>query len=414
VSWRFELAQLLIVSATLSGCASEFSMRSLPPETPAAVNASAVRAAEAMEAAAKQAAAGKKPTASNQQTASGQAPEGPAQENAIAPGAGAPTNPTPKGEAQGRTAGAPTSGAAPAPSSAAEENAIAPGAGAATNPTPKGAAQERTAGAPASGAAPAPSSTAEGALPSQTEPGATTSAAAGDTDAEPIVPLTPEDVPSMYTYDPWDRLNRFSYRFNARFDEAVFLPVANGYRRVPGPVRLGVHNFFSNLTEIPSFANYILQARFTNSGKTLGRFVINSTLGIGGLFDVAKHMKLPSAPTGFSETLSTWGAHPGPYLVIPILGPSTLRDGVGYLGDYALDYGVNPFNIYRGNASYGLGTLNAIDTRSNIGFRYYATGSPFEYEVIRFLYVRKRLIEDDALHGRGKPKPRDADAPAGR
>jgi phospholipid-binding lipoprotein MlaA len=61
-----------------------------------------------------------------------------------------------------------------------------------------------------------------------------------------------------------------------------------------------------------------------------------------------------------------------------------------------------------------LGTLNAIDTRSNIGFRYYATGSPFEYEVIRFLYVRKRLIEDEALHGRGKPKPRDVDAPAGR
>jgi phospholipid-binding lipoprotein MlaA len=231
---------------------------------------------------------------------------------------------------------------------------------------------------------------------------------------EPLVPLTAEDVPSMYTYDPWHRLNRFSYRFNARFDEAIFLPVTNGYRRVPGPVRLGVHNFFSNLTEIDSFANYILQARFANSGKTLGRFVINSTIGIGGLFDVAKHMKLPSAPTGFSETLSTWGAHPGPYLVMPILGPSTLRDGVGYLGDYGLDYGVNPFNIYRGYASYGLGTLNAIDTRSNIGFRYYATGSPFEYEVIRFLYVRKRLIEDAALHGRGKPEPRDADAPAGR
>lgn len=218
----------------------------------------------------------------------------------------------------------------------------------------------------------------------------------------------------MYTYDPWERLNRFTYRFNARFDEAIFLPVANGYRRVPGPVRLGVHNFFSNLTEVDSVANYILQARFGGSARSLGRFVINSTVGIGGLFDVAKHMKLPSAPTGFSETLSTWGAHPGPYLVMPILGPSTLRDGVGYLGDYGLDYGVNLFNLYRGYQSYALGTLNAIDTRSNVGFRYYATGSPFEYEVIRFLYVRKRLIEDDALHGRGKPKPRDADAPAGR
>ena len=326
-------------------------MRRVPSETPAAVNASAVRAAEAMEAAAKEAAAaaGKKPTPPDQQ----------------------PTAAT----------GAPTPGAAPAPSSAAVG----------TLPT----------------------------QPVQTGPGTTTSAAGTpaenkpDTEA-PFVPLTDEDVPSMYTYDPWERVNRFTYRFNARFDEAIFLPVTNGYRRVPGPIRLGVHNFFSNLTEIDSFANYILQARFGGSAKSLGRFVINSTIGIGGLFDVAKHMKLPSAPTGFSETLSTWGSHPGPYLVMPILGPSTLRDGVGYLGDYALDYGVNPFNIYRGYASYGLGTLNAIDTRSNVGFRYYATGSPFEYEVIRFLYVRKRLIEDDALHGRGKPKPRDVDAPAGR
>jgi phospholipid-binding lipoprotein MlaA len=106
--------------------------------------------------------------------------------------------------------------------------------------------------------------------------------------------------------------------------------------------------------------------------------------------------------------------HPGPYLVVPILGPATLRDGVGYLGDYGLNYGVNLFDLYRGYQSYGLSTLNAVDTRSNIGFRYYATGSPFEYEVIRFLYVRKRLIEDEALHGRGKPKPRDVDAPAGR
>jgi len=314
-------------------------MRSLPPETPAAVNASAVRAVEAMEAAAKQAAAGQ--------------------------AAAAPSAPSPVAE-----------GTFPA-------QPVQTGPGTTTNVA--GAANAGT-------------------------PGAGTP----DTQEEPLVPLTDEDVPSMYTYDPWERLNRFTYRFNARFDEAIFLPVANGYRRVPGPVRLGVHNFFSNLTEVDSVANYILQARFVGSARSLGRFVINSTIGIGGLFDVAKHMKLPSAPTGFSETLSTWGAHPGPYLVMPILGPSTLRDGVGYLGDYGLDYGVNLFNLYRGYQSYALGTLNAIDTRSNVGFRYYATGSPFEYEVIRFLYVRKRLIEDDALHGRGKPKPRDADAPAGR
>ena len=75
--------------------------------------------------------------------------------------------------------------------------------------------------------------------------------------------------------------------------------------------------------------------------RSLGRFVINSTVGIGGLFDVATRLHLPGAPTGFGVTLSRWGVHPGPYLVIPLLGPSTLRDGVGYLGDFGINYGIN-------------------------------------------------------------------------
>ena len=236
---------------------------------------------------------------------------------------------------------------------------------------------------------------------------------AGDSQ-QTLAPLTTADVPSMYTYDPWERLNRFTYRFNARFDEALFLPVANGYRRIPGPIRAGIHNFFANLSEVVSVVNYGLQVRLGSGARSLGRFAVNSTLGIGGLLDVATRLKLQSPSTGFSETLSTWGMHPGPYLVMPILGPSTLRDGVGYLGDYGVTYGINVANLYRGYQSYGLGTTNAVDTRANVGFRYYATGSPFEYEIIRFLYVRKRLIEDDALRGPGRPRPRDKDAPAGR
>jgi phospholipid-binding lipoprotein MlaA len=229
-------------------------------------------------------------------------------------------------------------------------------------------------------------------------------AAPDDAAAAEPPPLTPADAPSMYTY----------YRFNARFDESVFLPVSNGYRRVPAPVRAGVHNFFSNLTEVPSFANYILQLRFPGSVRSLGRFVINSTLGIGGLFDVAGKINLKNPPTGFSATLSTWGMHPGPYLVIPLLGPSTLRDGVGYLGDYGVSYGVNLIDLYRGYQSYGTGVVDAVDKRSNVSFRYYATGSPFEYETIRFLYVRKTLIEDEALYRNVRRKDRDGAAPAGR
>jgi phospholipid-binding lipoprotein MlaA len=213
-------------------------------------------------------------------------------------------------------------------------------------------------------------------------------------------PVTPADAPSMYTYDPWERINRFTYRFNARFDEAVFLRVSNAYRRVPSPIRSGVHNFFGNLSEIDSVVNYMLQWRLKLGLRSLGRFVINSTVGIGGLFDAAARFKLPGAPTGLSTTLAKWGMHPGPYLVIPLLGPSTLRDGLGFLGDYGTSYGIDIAGAYRGDVSWGLGVVNAVDQRSNISFRYYSTGSPFEYENIRFLYVRKRLIEDEGLRGK--------------
>ncbi len=94
--------------------------------------------------------------------------------------------------------------------------------------------------------------------------------------------------------------------------------------------------------------------------------------------------------------------HPGPYLVLPLLGPSTLRDGVGFLGDFATTYAINVANLYRGDKSWGLDVVDAVDQRANIGFRYYSSGSPFEYGTIRFLYVRKRLIEDAGLRGRKK------------
>jgi phospholipid-binding lipoprotein MlaA len=232
------------------------------------------------------------------------------------------------------------------------------------------------------------------------------------TDAAP--PVTPADAPPMYTYDPWERLNRFTYRFNARFDEAVFLPVANTYRRTPAPLRSGIHNFFGNLGEIDSIINYTLQGRLKYSLRSLERLVINSTIGVGGLIDAATKLKLPGSPTGFAATLSKWGMHPGPYLVLPLLGPSTLRDGFGYLADYGASYGINAASLYRGNVSWGLGFVDSVDIRANVNFRYYSSGSPFEYERIRFLYVRKLLIEDAGLHSRDGKKTSQADAPAGK
>jgi phospholipid-binding lipoprotein MlaA len=228
-----------------------------------------------------------------------------------------------------------------------------------------------------------------------------------------VVPLTTADAPSMYSYDPWERVNRFTYRFNARFDEAVFLPVAYGYGRLPAPIRSGVHNFFDNLTDVQSTINYALQLHPMAGVRTLGRFLINSTLGIGGLFDVAAKLNLESAPTGLSATMSRWGMHPGPYLVLPFYGPSTLRDAVGLFGDFGISYAVDVAHLYRGNKTWLLGTLNAIDQRSSASFRYYSTGSPFEYETVRFLYVHKELIEDDARHAKDRPKQRDT-TPSGQ
>lgn len=228
-------------------------------------------------------------------------------------------------------------------------------------------------------------------------------AAEGTAAAPP--PVSPAEAPSLHTYDPFARLNRFDYRFNARFDRLVFLPVANRYRMLPARVRIGIGNFFGNLAEIDSIINYTLQGRLGRGVRSLGRLALNSTVGIGGVLDVAAKLHLPSRPTGFGATLATWGMHPSAYLVIPFYGPSSVREGIGLAGDYGALYAIDPLNLYRSWQSWGLGALNAVDQRARIDFEYYDTGSPFEYEMIHFLYMRKLLIEDTALHPTKKPNP---------
>lgn len=217
----------------------------------------------------------------------------------------------------------------------------------------------------------------------------------------------------MHTYDPWERMNRFTYRFNARFDEALFLPAVDVYRRLPSFVRTGINNFFSNLSEVVSVLNYTAQLRPAPGVRSLGRFAINSTIGIGGLFDVATKMHLPQAPTGFSATLARWGMHPGPYLVVPLLGPSSLRAGFGSLADFGTEYAINIAGLYRGTVGWILLPIDAVDLRANVNFRYFSTGSPFEYDAVRFIFVRKTLIQDDALRIWRRSGEPDADMPAG-
>jgi phospholipid-binding lipoprotein MlaA len=257
-----------------------------------------------------------------------------------------------------------------------------------------------------------PGTAAPGTAASSTAaPGAAASgAAASGAPPETVTPVTPQEAPSLHTYDPFARFNRFDYRFNARFDRVVFLPVTHAYQRLPKPLQSGVHNFFSNLGEIDSIVNYTLQGRLGHGARSLGRFVLNSTVGIGGLLDVAGRLGLAHRPTGFGTTLAQWGMHPSAYLVLPFYGPSSIREGIGLAGDYGLLYAINPLDLYQGNASWGLGPVNAVDQRARVPFEYYSTGSPFEYEMIRFLYMRKLLIQDTALH---PTPPTSPERPAG-
>lgn len=130
--------------------------------------------------------------------------------------------------------------------------------------------------------------------------------------------------------DPLEGFNRGVWAINRGADKVIVKPVTQVYRAVaPKPARDGVRNFFANVGEPFSFINNILQGRGDRAVRNLGRFLVNTTIGIGGLFDHASRMDIKPAPEDFGQTLAAWGANGGPYLMLPLLGPSTLRDGVG-------------------------------------------------------------------------------------
>jgi phospholipid-binding lipoprotein MlaA len=150
-----------------------------------------------------------------------------------------------------------------------------------------------------------------------------------------------EDYPAD-VYDPLEGFNRGVYKFNAVFDEFVFLPVVGAYETVtPEFARTGVSNFFTNIGEIITFANEVLQLKFEAAGMTVFRFVANSTVGFLGFFDVTSYEGIPRTKEDFGQTLGYWGAGEGPFLVLPILGPSNFRDTAGFATDtvaFALAY----------------------------------------------------------------------------
>lgn len=138
--------------------------------------------------------------------------------------------------------------------------------------------------------------------------------------------------------DPAEGLNRGIFKFNEVLDTSVLKPVAKGYRAVvPQPARTGVRNFLHNLKTPTILANNVLQGDMPAAGVTLTRFVTNTLIGVGGLFDVAAKGGLPYQEEDFGQTLGTWGVESGPYLVLPLLGPSSARDTAGLLVDTYAD-----------------------------------------------------------------------------
>jgi len=206
-------------------------------------------------------------------------------------------------------------------------------------------------------------------------------------------------------YDPWEPMNRHIYNFNAIFDNYVFLPVVQAYEFVlPVVAQKGITNFFKNLTEITNLTNSLLQFKFVKAVNTFGRICINTTVGLGGLIDVATlNDGIKREDEDFGQTLGFYGLGPGPYLVLPILGPSDLRDTAGLAVDslvYSMmmsqliaELGMDDTN--ENILNYSLTGLYVIDKRHTEPFRYFKTGSPFEYDLIRRLYLIKRQFQID-------------------
>lgn len=164
--------------------------------------------------------------------------------------------------------------------------------------------------------------------------------------------------------DPWEGYNRAMTSFNDKVDEAVIKPVATAYKDVlPSPVRTGVGNFFGNLGDAWSFVNNALQGKTTFALHSFWRVVVNTTIGLGGILDPASEMHLERHRQDFGSTLGYWGVGTGPYLVLPILGPSTLRDTAGLPVDF---YGSPAYNLGSVQTRNRLTVLRLVDTRARL------------------------------------------------
>jgi phospholipid-binding lipoprotein MlaA len=197
--------------------------------------------------------------------------------------------------------------------------------------------------------------------------GATTQSEQGASEAEGVAPdSVPEETQARASnpVDPFERWNRAVFTFNDRIDRAVLRPVARGYRKVvPEPVRRGVGNFFGNVGDAWSAINHFLQGKAEPGLEMTMRFATNSVFGLAGLLDVASEAGLERQEEDFGQTLGRWGLRAGPYLVVPLLGPSSVRDAAAL----PVDLRASPsFAVGDDATTAALFTLRVIDTRARL------------------------------------------------
>lgn len=203
---------------------------------------------------------------------------------------------------------------------------------------------------------------------------------------------------TMDVYDPFETMNRAIYRFNYKADQYVMLPVVRGYKYVtPEIARTGVSNFFSNLGDVGNLFNSILQLKAEKSMRITARLLFNTTLGVAGLWDPASMMGLHKEKEDFGTTLGHYGAGDGPYIVLPLLGPSNLRDTTGFVVDTVVDNNIDFLNVPTASEDHPeIYVLKGINTRYITPFEYGGLNSPFEYLKVRYLYTEMRKLKINA------------------
>ena len=191
------------------------------------------------------------------------------------------------------------------------------------------------------------------------------------------------------TKDPFENLNRKTFEFNENLDENFVMPLAEAYSKFPPKIKIGISNFFNNLEEVDTFVNQLLQGKPKQSINDLTRFLINTTVGLGGFIDVASKIGLERHEEDFGQTLAVWGVGQGPYIMLPVLGPSTLRDTLSRPVSSFLSV---TFHMTETDVNIALKGIDAIETREKLlGIESLLSGD--KYSFVKDAYIQSMMYE---------------------